>query len=461
MKDATRWEFTTGVSPFRVTVFEDVSRGGMVTLRWHVGTGTARRRKLAALGFTVRGARGALDREAVSRAMKAAQEHRAALEAGTLGVVAPEAVKSPLTIQEGWTRAKDIYTGRWNKDTPYRKEMDRAFSNARKHWGNTMTWNAIDKAALRALWRKELARLKKDGHIGHRGARLTLTIVLAVGAWLRDEGLIAPTAALPWKKMDEEFEGDAGQHEPSRPRYTVDEYRNLFAAAWQADERYGLLYDVGAEGRLGQVARSMRSQLNLTEGTLTVTGSGKKKGIVIVLTEAQRENIRRVLGEGYLAGLETAYAAKEIADYPLFPGGHFSRHKDTGRLVSRAEYATRAPVNRTAWREWHREAERLAEIPRLKGRGPYGSRRAGVDAAKAMKISREGLQTWGGWADSQMPDQVYADQEMSYARQEAATVRAQVRGGTVPNELQPSSQIIAPPADSSSAPISPEEHTDA
>lgn len=454
-KAASRWTYTVGLNPHRVTAFEDVKRGGIVTLRWHIGAGAARKRMLRSLGITIRGARGGLDRELLARAIAAADAQHVALASGKVSavVMAPTA---PLTIAQGWARAKHPELGKWNKDSAYRKDIDRAIKRAVETWGAACTWEEIDRGQLRKLWRKELARLRSKGHTGTRGAQLLLDLVLAVAEWLRDEQLIGPTAALRWRNMDAEFLADAGDHTPSRPRYTVEEYRKLFAAAWQADERYGLLYDLGAEGRLGQVARAMRSHLDTATGRLRVIGRGKKKGTVIVFTAAQKLNVADVLAAGYLAGLEAAYQAGEIPDYPLFPGGHFARDKDTKALVSRAEYATRAPVDRTAWRAWHQDAEKLAGIPHLKGRGPYGSRRAGVDGAKAEKISREGLQSWGGWADSQMPDAIYADQEQEYARDEASEIRAKVRG-----ELQESSQIVAPPADCTSAPISPEEQADA
>lgn len=450
-KHAARWTYAVGLNPHRVTAFEDVKRGGVVTLRWHIGAGATRRRMLRSLGIAVRGARGGLDRDLLTRAIAAADAQYAALASGKVSaaVMAPTA---PLTIAQGWQRAKHPELGKWNKDTAHRRDMDRAMKRAVETWGSACTWEEIDRGQLRKLWRKELARLRAKGHGGVRGAQLLLDLVLAVAEWLRDEQLIAPTAALRWRNLDAEFMADAGDHTPSRPRYTVEEYRKLFAAAWQADERYGLLYDLGAEGRLGQVARAMRSHLDTETGRLRVIGRGKKQGTVIVCTAAQKANVARVLETGYLAGLEAAYQAGTIADYPLFPGGHFARDKDTGHLVSRAAYATRAPVDRTAWRKWHERAEALAEIPHVEGRGPYGSRRAGVDAAKALQISREGLQSWGGWADSQMPDAIYADQEQEYARDEASEVRAKARG-----ELQESSQIIAPAADAISAPISSEE----
>jgi integrase len=455
-KHAQRWTYTVGLNPHRVTAFEDVKRGGVVTLRWHIGAGVTRKRMLRSLGFAVRGARGGIDRDLLARAIAAADAQYAALVAGKVSATVVMTPTAPLTITQGWERAKHPQTGKWNKDTAHRRDMDRAIKNAVKMWGPAFTWAEVDRGQIRKLWREELKRLRKGGHAGVRGAQLQLDLVLAIAEWLRDEQLIPSTAALRWKQMDAEFTADAGDHTPSRPRYTVEEYRKLFAAAWQADERYGLLYDLGAEGRLGQVARAMRSHLDAEHGRLRVIGRGKKKGTVIVCTAAQKANVTRVLETGYLAGLETAYRAGTIPDYPIFPGGHFARDKDTGRLVSRAEYANRAPVDRTAWRSWHEDAEKLAGIPHVKGRGPYGSRRAGVDGAKELKISREGLQSWGGWADSQTPDAIYADQEQEYARDEASEIRAKVRG-----ELQESSQIIATPADSPSATISPEEHTDA
>lgn len=67
----------------------------------------------------------------------------------------------------------------------------------------------------------------------------------------------------------------------------------------------------------------------------------------------------------------------------------------------------------------------------MPGRGAYGVKRAAVDAAKAEGISREGLKAHGGWTDTQMPDQVYADQELEAARREAAAVRARIRGENI------------------------------
>lgn len=428
MTKGKRWELVLGMKPHRVVAFEDLTRNGVVHLRWSLGHG---KRTIRSLGFGVRGARGGLDRELVERAERAAVEQHTALLQGRS---APRTAKAPaqaLTIDAGWKRASDPELGKWNKDTAHRKDIERAIKRAVATWGPALTWDEVDRGQLRKLWRTELARQRAQNRPGVRSAGLTLALVLAVGAWLRDEQLVAPTAALRWKQMDDEFNSDAGEYTPHRPRYTLEEYQKLFETSWLADERYGLLYSLGAEYRLGQVSRSRRSDVDLELKQLRSPGRSKKKGAVIKLTPYQFEDLVRVLTTGYLAELEAAFQSGEIADYQLIPGHHL-HHRDDGTLVARVQHATRTFVDRTVIRSWHRVAEEIAEIPHIKGRGPYAARRAGVDAAKAQRISREGLQEHGGWSDAQIPDSVYADQERDYARDEAAEVRAKIRGEVAP-----------------------------
>ena len=80
--------------------------------------------------------------------------------------------------------------------------------------------------------------------------------------------------------------------------------------------------------------------------------------------------------------------------------------------------------------DWFKQAEVIANVPHIPGRGAYGMKRQSVDAAKALGISREGLQRLGGWRTTQMADQIYADQTADYARDEARDVRAKIRGET-------------------------------
>jgi hypothetical protein len=69
-------------------------------------------------------------------------------------------------------------------------------------------------------------------------------------------------------------------------------------------------------------------------------------------------------------------------------------------------------------------------VPHIHGRGGRGLRRGGVDGAKREKISREALKNFGGWNSTEVADAVYAEQEQEYAAEEAARVRAKIRGET-------------------------------
>jgi integrase len=350
----------------------------------------------------------------------------------------PKAPTHELTIAEGWTLAKDPNTGKWPEDTMHRREMDRALDRAKSTWGARTAWNAIDRGEIRKLWRTEFRRARANGHEGVRSTEVVVARVMAVANWLRDEQKIAPTACVPWKAMKEEMRVDfakatQGRHEAKRPRYTPDEYRALLAAAPQVDPRWALLLSLGAEYRLGQVKRVRRSDVDLDASRVTVRGAGKKRGVVIVLTKGQRAQLDRALGEGgYLYGLEVMYTKGKVKDYPLFPS-HRLPATDDGQPYTRKEHAERGEIDNTQLRAWHRQTEKKARvngkpIEHEDGRGWYGLRRAAVDAAKAAKISREGLQAHGGWSDAQIPDTIYADQQMGYAQEEAAKIRAQIRG---------------------------------
>lgn len=90
--------------------------------------------------------------------------------------------------------------------------------------------------------------------------------------------------------------------------------------------------------------------------------------------------------------------------------------------------ATATAIQRRTIGEWFEQAEAKAGVTKQDGRGPYGVRRTFVDAGKALRISREGLTALGGWADPQMADRIYAEEEQRYAQREARDVRARIRG---------------------------------
>jgi len=402
--------------PHRVRVHENAHKDMVVYLRWRSGGNW----KWKSLGITLRDERGRIRPEMRRMAIAEAQRQYEILS----GRLTPTAETAPLTI--GQTRdvlfAKD---GLYPVLTPHAKEVAHALRIAERIWGAHTAWDAIDRSRLRMLARTRIDELRAAGLQGYRGAELVIQRVLAVANWLRDEQRIASDACLPPRRWRDELRSywaqTAGaEPEAHRPRHTLAEMRQLLRVAHEVDPRFDLLMALGAELRLGQVARARRSDVDAEHRTLTIRGSGKKRGTVVKLTAGQWAVFEYAISEdGYLALIEGV-----LPDYPLFPQGKLVK----GRVTPR--HAERGSIERTAIKLWFREAERLANIPHITGRGAYGLRRIAVDAEKEMKISREGLKALGGWTDTQMPDSVYADAEAEYARDEAATIRARMRGET-------------------------------
>lgn len=430
-KSPVWWEKSVGFLPHKVTVYEEPSRKGTLYLRWRSG-GNWRK---TSLQRPLRTPRGKIDPET----QKWALEQAAAKYAALVGGLTPEERQqtSPLTIAQGLERITDRMSGKYPVDSPHRREVEREMARAIEHWGGESPWEAIKRRDIRKLWRWRILQLHAAKHDGLRGTEITIARVLAVAAWLRDEELIPLGAcALPrtWKEELRkdwlELTGSRALPEPKRPRHTLEEMRKIMAVAGSVDPRLELGLALGAELRLGQVIRARRTDLSLDHATFTVYGRGHKRGEVVKLTAGQMKIITHHLTVGYLRELE-----KEAADFPLFPSGSLigARPKDPSKADPHAtvhKHLNAQSLGKDVLDGWFAEAERVAEVPHVRGRGPYGIKRQAVDAAKAFGISREGLQRLGGWTDTQMPDRIYADQEAGYARDEARDVRAKIRGET-------------------------------
>jgi len=325
--------------------------------------------------------------------------------------------------------AFDAERGRWAKVTQHQKEIRRALKQACSVWGADRAWITLTKADFRELWRKTLKKHRAAGESGHRVTELTVLRVLTLAGWLREEDAIPPVSWLPWQKWRDEVREDIGEITIQRPRFTLEEMRALLRTCRDVDPRWELLLELGAGLRLGQVRRTYRSWLQLDTGRLDLrkTGRKSKRGTVRLLTEGQLQAFQKATAPGgYLAALEALHV-EQGTDYPLFVGGRLPRRAN-GQVYTQTKHASRAPIDQRALHEFFQANEILAGITHQAERGWTGLRRITVDQGKEGKISREALKELGGWATSQMADEIYADEEAQGPREEARDAFAKIRG---------------------------------
>ena len=422
------WEWSVGSGPSKVTAYERTDKKSVVYLRWLVN----RQWVKESLGECCRTTSGRLIKAVCDRAMDEARRKH-----NTLKLEDPE-VPSVLTLADTDRVVLHPSKGRWSEKTQHGREVKRAVAMAVSHWGGDLRWARLSRADWRSLWRWRLASLRSSGHRGHRGAELLVQRLMAVADWLVEEGHVLriqkPEAA--WRdRLVEDYRNEAGEDpEPRRPRHTLEEMRAILRASEQGDPRFALLLALGAEVRLGQVARCTRRDLDLDAGTLRVRGRGKKGGAIVSFTPGQLAAVQAAM-HGYLHRLELALhtdsvtprkqevASLQLQDYPLFPQGQMPGGRKGQGVATVERHANARPVNRRWILHQFRLAETRAGVPHVPGRGAYGVKRAAVDAVKALRISREGLKAHGGWSSTQIPDRIYADMEADYAREEAARLR--------------------------------------
>jgi integrase len=401
-------------------VYERRDKDGVLYLIWN----ERGQQRQACLGRKVRNDQGRLIKDVERWAMNQARVKHDELVALAAGFVAadPVADTTGLTIADAIRLIQDPYEGKYPTDTAHRREVLCSLRFAERWWGSSRTWTSIRKRDLRAVGRRRIDELVKEGKRGARTAEKVLEHVLAVASWLRDNEHIPDTACLPSGKWTEELyedwrtrTGSTEDYQVHKPRHTRDEALSIMAAAPQVDPRFDLLLTLGADLRLGQVVRARRTQLDLVANTFTVYGRRTKKGTTVELTPGQRRAVEDAI-QGYLSRLEGT-----SADYYLFPGrfatlaGEFTK-PDGGHVHKQTLY------------RWFKRAEEIAGVTHREGRCAYGIRRVAVDELLRQRVSLPALQNNGGWTSPAIPTQEYADQESHAARREAAQARAAWRG---------------------------------
>jgi integrase len=423
------WTHTEGSRKSRVVVYEDVARGGMLTLRWRDAKTKNWRRKT--LGKVMERDRKGPLAELVAFAENEARRKSVQLSDGT----EPAATKivAPFTIGDTKDAITDKQTGKYPHNTPFRRELLKAVEFAGVVWGSDTAWKDITEDQWMSLLRRRVEHLIRQGKRATRTTEITISRLITVTRWLRRTKRIpadAGHAPEDWKEQIVAYwKGETGTKrdpEPHQPRHTLEEMRKILGALDKIEPRVALLLAVGAEYRLGQVVRCLRSDLDLERGTLLIHGVKHKEGETVELTEAQLAFVRRVITDGYLADCEAKYDDDE-KDYPLFPGGktvaYRTARRTVGKGAARSVHLSRRAINR----RFH-EAERLACVPEIAGRGPYGLRRQNVDAALLAGITPQGLKSAGGWKSTKIPTEVYAEKENRAGRSEAKRVRSATRG---------------------------------
>lgn len=430
------WRWSVGSGSSKVTALELPHRRNGLYLRWRARGNWA----VQSLQLTCRTATGRLIKAACEAAQTAARAKSRELAEAAAALPVPG---EPVTLAQAEALAFHPDRGRWTRETANGKELARALALAAEHWGPRRRWHELTRADWRSLWRWRLRALQAAGHRGYRGSELLVQHVATVADWLVEEGHVLRVQG-PERKWREQLAADYlramdALPEAHRPRHTLDEMRRILEAAQHGDPRFALLMALGAELRLGQVVRCRRSDLDLERGTLRVRGRGTKGGTTVQLTGGQLVAVINAL-HGYLHRLEglspvegmSLEQGSNVCDYPLFPQGPLPGGRKGQGVADPERHMRVNPVNRRWVLAQFRRAEALAGVPHVPGRGAYGVKRAAVDAVKSMGISREGLKAHGGWASTEIPDRIYADGEAVYAREEAARLRARIRGEPEP-----------------------------
>ena len=259
---------------------------------------------------------------------------------------------------------------------------------------------------------------------GYRMAERAVNLLFTAGRWLMEYGIL-DTAAEPPKKWKDELRTEwtdkydvqvRGQED--QERHTEAELGRLLTHMHQADPRLRLVLEFFAEARLGQGARTMRTDVvldrdagSLGYGRIKGPGRGRKKGVVIDLTADQRAFLDGVLREGYLRELEQAYQSRQIPDYPLLPQGRLVNgvvrvHEGPPRVRARGPQAVRdrslKPLTRDALLKMFHELERLAGVDSKRGRGWYGVRRVSTDLAEHVESDNRVFNAITGHASDAM-----------------------------------------------------------
>jgi hypothetical protein len=451
---AKPWKYQKGEPPNTVTAFERMDRGRVIEVRWWVGH--LKRFQRRSLGFAIRDERGVIVEDLEREAVRQTQAMYDSLMAGREPRPVEEESTGPLSLVAGFHLATRVPEGMYVVETEHLREVRRAardvvWAIGAAPGGSPRTWDALSYSTVRELWIRLAERFLVKGKGGPAWTERCVVILLQVAQWLAVEERIDRAVAVrrTWREqMRREWEqltsSRIGSH---TPRHSEEEIRRIFASLDHpdVDPRIALAVELGAEARLGQVARLMRSQVDLSPsgafglGRVVVHGAGKKLGVTRDLTPEERGAIDRALA-GYLGHLEEAYRRGLREDYPIFPGGRLKydvppsrwpkrARPDLGeRPVRRAKAAdSNHPIGKRGLLDLFHKLEEVARVTPVRGRGWYGIRRRATDVYEDYESDERVLNDQTGHRSSDTRREVYQEKEREEIRARSAATRRRVR----------------------------------
>jgi hypothetical protein len=439
------WKTTIDGTKPLLTVEERSDRRGQLYLLWWTD-GKRRRPKLEG-DHTVRGPDGTLDPERIETVRTAARLQYLRTQKGPVPTPRKSST-APLDLVDGFDRMLAIPGGKYAHETARYRAVKLARGRILHVLGDRLLWQDLRPGHYLEVGRWFIRRFEAgDETLGFRVMEATVSALFAARNWLSAQEVIKGAAAAPegWRaQLETEWQEAADRRsvsfeaKPHQPRHTPEETERLLDHLPHADPRLELALDLGAEYRLGQVARSHRRHLDLTPGAgaghgiLVVPGRGNKRGATIYLTPEQRATVDFALGpDGHLAHFEAAYQQGRLDDYPLFPRGKLAKGKCVLRQPLRR-------ANRRTFLTFFHDLEDRAGVEQVPGRGWYGIRRVATDLARRHTTDeqvRDALGGWGGGSD--VRSDVYMTRNHPDVLREAAEVRRKVRGVTVGAEPPP------------------------
>lgn len=449
---AAPFRYSCGAHGARVIIEERADRSGRLQLRYSDPRRSGRDRRVKVrVALTIRDAKGELVEAKIGRALEIANAQSARLAADRAGTWRGQ-VFAALTLREGVeialaTDPGGVYLGAARQHADAARLVRRL---AKDFLPGDALWDAVrsdDVMAGVTAWiaasaRQHQARLTADAARSSvtsptpspRSLEIAVAALTKIARWLVQSGRVSKDHVL----VPEDWHAQLGRawekqfkqkHTPRRPRHKAADIAKLLRSADEyGDPRFKLLFDVGAELRLGQLLACNRTDLNIERRgasfriTLHIPQQGSKPGTDIELDDAQGERVRAILASGYLSKLEREYQMATRQDYPLFPGG-----KLRGGFITPRKRLSR--WNRRSALDAFHELEKHVGITPVPGRGWYGVRRTMIDVA-ALHYDDDLLLEKIGANSRETRDRVYRDRKnrelLGRAKEARNAVRAKM-----------------------------------